>query len=147
MHWSAGYLGLPPKPRGRDRKGVDCWGLPRLVLSEAAGVPEHELADRAADYLGFDDVQAIGECMGAFRLTPWRPIPSGSERPFDIIAFDCDGDGADDHLGLVVEPGAMLHVEQDSRSCVESYRIGVRGRYWRRHISGFYRHERLVERG
>ena len=42
--WTADYVGLPFKEGGRDRQGLDCYGLLRLVINErfAGTVPEYE---------------------------------------------------------------------------------------------------------
>ena len=32
------YVGLPWRIGGRDRRGLDCFGLVRLVLAEQAGI-------------------------------------------------------------------------------------------------------------
>lgn len=141
MSWSNDYVGLPSKAKGRDRRGVDCWGLPRLVLIEAAGAPDDEalLPDSAADYAGLDDGQAIAECMRRTRFWPWTEVQAGQEKPFDLIVFHRGG--VDDHMGIVVEPGLMLHIEDGKRSCVENYR---RAGKWANKITGFYRHEALA---
>jgi len=35
--WVGHYLGIPYKPRGMDRGGVDDWGLTRLITAEQFG--------------------------------------------------------------------------------------------------------------
>lgn len=37
-HWILNYLRLPYAPGGRDHRGVDCWGLLRLVYAEQLGI-------------------------------------------------------------------------------------------------------------
>ena len=38
------YVGLPYKPRGIDRNGLDCWGLVRLVLDEQFNIKIPEIS-------------------------------------------------------------------------------------------------------
>lgn len=42
-HWSTRYIGLPYSIGGRDRDGVDCWGLLCLVYQNEQGIRLPEL--------------------------------------------------------------------------------------------------------
>lgn len=50
-HWAVKYIGLPYCPGGRDKNGVDCWGLLKLIyqdewnmsLPELPGLPQEDL--------------------------------------------------------------------------------------------------------
>jgi len=48
-HWTRNYVGLPYCPGGRDRGGIDCWGLVRLFYQEELDIPLPELPGISAE--------------------------------------------------------------------------------------------------
>ncbi len=136
--WCKQYIGLPFKRYGRDRSGVDCWGLYRLALGEQTGnwvplyeqytfsdlPPEEDKAERARV------AAQIQEDLGRY----WTQIPKGQEQPFDGVLMRIYGQPA--HVGLVVAPGRMLHIEKGIDAAIEDY-AGV---HWRHRVLGFYRY-------
>lgn len=64
----------------------------------------------------------------------WESIPEGQERFGDVIVMKINGRPL--HVGMVIEKGRMIHIQQGINSCIESYN-GVK---WRDRVSGFYRH-------
>jgi len=42
-HWASKYVGIPYLLGGRDRKGLDCWGLLRLIYLEVKEIQLPEL--------------------------------------------------------------------------------------------------------
>lgn len=38
IHWASNYIGIPYQIGGRDREGLDCWGLIRLIYKEVNGI-------------------------------------------------------------------------------------------------------------
>lgn len=38
QHWTTRYVGLPYRAGGRERDGLDCWGLIRLIYREEKGI-------------------------------------------------------------------------------------------------------------
>ena len=125
----ADYVGLPFAPRGRGRDGVDCWGLVCLVYAELLARPLPSYDDR---YTSLDAAERahrdalIGEGRAQFQ-------PVEVERAFDLALF-ASGDLMA-HIGLVVEPGRMLHIRRGSHSVIEDYRRPA----WARRLLGFWR--------
>ena len=69
LHWSAAYVGLPWAEKGRDRAGLDCWGLVRLVYANALLI---ELPSYTEAYASVAERGEIGALMstGSERW-PW----------------------------------------------------------------------------
>jgi hypothetical protein len=69
----------------------------------------------------------------------WRQIPAGSEQRFDGIVMR---DGRyESHIGLVTQPGRMLHTYQGGASCNDRYQTSP----FRERIIAFYRHQSFVK--
>jgi cell wall-associated NlpC family hydrolase len=126
----AEFIGIPFVNRGLTLAGADCWGLFRLALQKVAGL----------ELPAYDDQQVslaerrIKAEMIRGSMGDWHEIAAGSERRFDGILMR---DGRfDSHIGLVVQPGRMLHTYQGSASCVDRYQSSP----FRERIVGFWRH-------
>ncbi|KAB2937398.1 NlpC/P60 family protein [Hyphomicrobium sp.] len=133
MHWSADFVGLPWKEKGRDRTGIDCWGLCTLVYGERLGIV---LPHYTEAYVSAQERAEIDALFGANACRqPWGQVPAGEEREFHIALMRCAGLLA--HVGLVIGGGRMLHVERGGASQIESYASGR----WRHRLVGFYAHE------
>lgn len=121
MHWSADYIGLPFADRGRDRSGVDCWGLVRLVYGEMLGLhlPSYEEA-----YASVSERAEIAALLtGACRGPRWTLVASGEARAFDVVLFAARGRPL--HVGVTVAHGEMLHVSAGHDSRIERYLGGA----------------------
>jgi cell wall-associated NlpC family hydrolase len=121
VNWSNRYIGLTfdgsPRP---------CWALARLVYLEEQGI----------ELPSFGEAVEAGE-QDAWRQ--WRTIVEGQEAPFDLAVFMVAGIEA--HIGLVTEPGQMIHCDAGISTVRAVYRNEPR---WAPSLSRFLRHEALV---
>jgi hypothetical protein len=105
------------------------WGLVVLVYRECLGV-------ELPQYLGYGSVDEHAEIAaliaGAEASPLWRPVP-GVPAPFDVAVFRRGR--WDSHLGLIVQPGLMLHMEGED--CAKLVRIDT-GR-WASRLRGVFR--------
>ena len=129
--WAGRYIGLPFMDHGRDRSGLDCWGLVRLALSEQFGIA---LPSFAKEYSRATAVKNISRLVER-ETRKWRRVEAGREQLGDVIVLRLRG--APVHVGLVLGDGQMLHVESGIDSAIERYR----GPRWADRISGFYRYK------
>jgi len=110
MHWVDEYVGLPFSAAGRDRAGLDCWGLVRLVLAEQRGIllPRYDHCDEA------------GTLMNESSAYP--EIKQGSQLELDVVIMETEtkkGLGwafAPVHIGIMATNSLILHIERGFNS-------------------------------
>lgn len=138
--WSNDYIGIPFEPYGRNRRGIDCWGLYRLVLREQVGV---ELP--AFDTVNANDGDEIADVMRIEATgDEWQPIELADAYNFDCVlmrAFYSNKrqglEAAPTHVGCFVFPWRVLHIEKRCDSvCVPVVDVA-----WR--IHSIHRHRSL----
>lgn len=112
------FVGLPFSARGRDRSGVDCWGLVCLVFAGCRGIELPGYDDR---YTSLSNAELADRALIIEEeASRWQRVLS----PFDVERYDCalfSRHGRPAHIGVVVRHGVMLHIEQGATSVVESY--------------------------
>lgn len=131
--WVEGYLAIPFADHGRDRSGVDCWGLVRLVLAERHGLDLPVYGPVSAR-----DLDAVRDAIaGGKAAPPWRlEVAPGAEREGDVAVLRAllGGRGAPLHIGLVVAappagggPAWLLHARDGAGVVVEPFDRRGRG--------------------
>lgn len=122
--WWHRFVGLRFQRGGRDRLGVDCWGLYRLLVFERSGflLPSHDTVP--GDYA--DIVLAIAQNrVDQF----WTVVPPDQERELDLVlmrglARDADGKRivGDMHVGCALGDGLMLHCDEGQDTIAMQWR-------------------------
>jgi len=127
-HWSAAYVGVPWVARGRDRDGLDCYGLVRLVFAEQRGVelPEYEGYVSARERA---EIAAMIE--GAAGSVDWRKIDRAEA--FDVAVFRTGRLAS--HVGVMIDARRMLHVADGREAEISRIDIGQ----WSTRLIGIFR--------
>lgn len=128
--WVGHYIGLPFKEHGRDRRGVDCWGLVRLVMAEKFGIV---LPSYSTYYDSTTREDQLAPLIAEERRH-WISIEHGEEVFGDVVVLRMRGQPI--HVGLVIERGRMLHAEIGIGSVLDSYASAR----WALRVTGFYRY-------
>src|SRR5262245_10886445 len=124
------YVGLPFLEHGRSHLGCDCYGLLRLVYREVLHICLPSYSER---YVSTEDSAELQQLI-AGELSQWCAVLP--ERAMDAVLLT-EG-GIVRHIGVVDQPGRLLHVENGGTAVIEPYRTGR----LKRRVVGFYRHER-----
>jgi cell wall-associated NlpC family hydrolase len=131
--WVGSYIGLPFKDRGRDRGGLDCWGLVWMVKREQFG---EEIPSYSGDYADASDREEIGRLIRDEVNMRWRRLTDAEVRIGEVILLRRESEPG--HVGIIVdlEPRAFLHVHVGA----DAYTARCGAIMWRNRILGFYRY-------
>jgi cell wall-associated NlpC family hydrolase len=132
--WANHYVGLPFAEHGRDRTGVDCWGLLRLIYQEQFGLT---LPSYAEAYRTTIDAQEIGALVQREATSGWEAVPLAEARLGDVLILRVRNYPM--HCGLVLAPPKFLHIERRIQAAVERWDAW----HWSQRISGVFRHEAM----
>ncbi|WP_425099129.1 NlpC/P60 family protein [Tropicibacter sp. S64] len=124
------YVGIPQRDHGRDRSGVDCWGLFRLVYAEELGIvlPGYD-GDYACAQEGQENAAVIA---GGLVTGPWRRVLTAET--FDLVVFLRGRHAC--HVACAVDANHILHTIGSDSSVID--RLDSR---WKARLAGIYRHE------
>lgn len=128
MDWVEKYIDLPFLNRGRDRSGVDCWGLCRLVYEEQLGLNFPSYCNMYTQSIACD---SVNDAFTEGKLGGWAEVTTPI--PFDLIIFTLCGRPF--HCGIIVSSDYMLHIMSGCNAAVEKFTT----RLWGRRIDGIYR--------
>lgn len=148
--WADGYVGLPWRNKGRERAGLDCWGLYRLAKHERFGVLHPVYKDvvwtpRDSRQEQAEANRGLAAFMNGERLKGWstvweaadaladEPLGGGRAAAGDLVWIRALG--ATVHIGMVVAPGWMLHIEEG----IDSVCVPYDGSDFAARVTGFYR--------
>lgn len=125
------YLGIPYVERGRDRDGVDCYGLVFLIYREVLGIelPRYE---GAPDWRELEAVEAMLDD----RLTEWIEVPKRDVRFGDVIVTRYQGRR---HIGISLGGSSYFHAGGCGTTNEDLGRA-----FWNRRVEGCYRHAALA---
>lgn len=113
------YIGIPYRDHGRDRDGLDCWGLVDLIYREVRGIT---LPDYRRFYADADDAPGVAALLGMAALGQvqvggWKPVPAGEERPLDVLLLRLGHLAC--HTALLAGGGDFLHVMRGRSTALE----------------------------
>lgn len=125
--WSNKYIGLPYKTHGRDRSGLDCWGLVRLVYSEEFSILLPSLSSEYAE----NDYSRIEDLMAQYR-EGWEPTTAPKEG--DVLLFRVMG--TESHVGIAINEYDFLHIRDGKDSVIDS----LKNPLWKKRLIGSFKY-------
>jgi len=135
--WSNAYVGTPFEEFGREREGCDCWGLACIVYREELNIT---LPDYLGGYQSVEERSEIAALIAGGKSSPLWVRNDGPSLAFDIAIFRRGR--LDTHVGLIVQRGIMLHMED--RDCAKHADMGSGA--WKHRLTGVYRHVEMISR-
>ena len=123
--WYNDYVGIPFLAKGREKTGVDCWGLAILVYSEQFNITLPSFSDN----YDFEDTDRIAELTAQYKEA-WEETTE--PKPGSIVLFKVLGQVS--HVGIYVGNNKFLHCRENHSSAIES----LDSISWNKRLAGFF---------
>lgn len=120
------YLGIPYLHHGRTKKGLDCWGLIKMVYAEA-GIKLLDIVEYDKDWAS----KGANYFVENYH-SQWEKVEQ--PRLFDVVLFN-NRKGVACHAGLMLREGNMFHASEKSGVVI----CKARAKNSERILDGFYR--------
>ena len=121
------YLGIQYKEFGRDRTGLDCYGLILLFYNEQLNI---KLPDFHKDHedktFTFSSIKQT--CWSLFKRIE-------SPKKYDLAAFTQLGGKLTNHIGIMIDDNSFLHVPKDQMVVVNK----LSHRQYEKAFRGFFK--------
>lgn len=96
-HWATRFIGLPYLPGGRERDGVDCWGLLRLVYWEERHILLPSLPGLVEDHEQLISRENLALCTKGWvskgRPTEWAAVGMSRKEMIHHVGVWTEADG------------------------------------------------------
>jgi hypothetical protein len=132
--WWNDYISLKYLKKGRDKDGIDCWGLVKLIYKEQYNI---ELPSFAEEYEA--EQQTKIEQLIALGKEGWEKIETPTIGDVALLRVN----GLFMHVGVVVSPNQFIHVSEHTNTTIERFDTGI----WKHRVEGFYRYVEKVNCG
>lgn len=123
--WYNDYVGIPFLQKGREKSGVDCWGLVRLVYKEEF---DTDLPSFADDY-EYDDTERIEQLTAQYK-EGWEE--TSTPKPGSVVLFKVLGHLS--HIGIYIGGNKFLHCLENHSSVIED----LNSINWNKRFAGFF---------
>ena len=120
------YIGIPYKERGRDREGVDCFGLCCIYFADM-GV---SIPDYLNTYTFSGNMEKVAEAINDNKKH-WHKVEAPEVN--DVLVFNVCGYPC--HVGIYIGSGDFIHAFRGTAVCVER----MNSLSWSRRLSEVYR--------
>lgn len=155
--WTRGYMTVPFKSKGRDRRGADCWGLGRLIYHGELNIDMPAFEEGYVDAAEIEVVAALIQGQKAdlplvrvlgdrdSRLDGHRGDAYSRSaqpllRPFDLLEIKRMGELC--HIGVWAGGDRFIHTEQGRGVCVTP----LFEKDWARRLMAVWRHRDVIAR-
>lgn len=118
--WWSKYIGIPFKELGRDKEGVDCWGLIKIVYREELGI---ELPSFVYEDVHDSKIVRVYEST----IHNWE---AGEGDEFQVGLFRTDPF----HVGLYIDKKYMLHTMEGYSVVLQMHNTAL----WRKKLLNWY---------
>ena len=131
------YVGIPFVDGGRERDGLDCWGLCRLVFKEQAGID----LPRYGDISAHDLLAVARELSRGMADETWRRVEDAPRRLDVVVMLRLDAvRPTPTHVGVMWDGRNVLHIEE----LTDSVMVPLKHPTIARRLIGIFRHRELA---